>query len=137
MKNGQSKRLDKLQEHKALLERNDIIRELPTFESLSRSEIEKRIDIWTEYYRRVAQGGAAKLYRANRSALQSGVMLTVIENGQRAKKALEAHWQQEHQEIQEQKREKVQKEEIVFDERWIAIQNLKDDYPYLESILQE
>lgn len=94
MKNGQSKRLDKLQEHKVFLERNDIIRELPTFESLSRSEIEKRIDIWTEYYRRVAQGGAAKLYRSTRSALQSGVMLTVIENGQRAKKALEAHWEE-------------------------------------------
>lgn len=52
-------------------------------------------------------------------------------------KALEFLWKEEFEETRNLKREKVLEEEIVFDERWIAIQELKLKYPFLTSLWED
>lgn len=92
---GQAAKLERLQKHKAKLEREDIIRELPMFESLSYQEIDTRKNLWSEYYKRVQGGKAAALYQSSRAALKRGDLQTVRDNGLKARKALAAGWEED------------------------------------------
>lgn len=93
----QKAKLDRMQKHREELEKLDIIKELPAFESLPYSEVQRRITEWNAYYDRVKTGKAFTLYTMSRGALKGGNLEVVRTNGLRARKALAENWEEDLQ----------------------------------------
>lgn len=93
----QQARLLRLQNYKEVLEAEQIIKELPAFNALSATEVQRRIAEWNAYYDRVKSGKTFTLYTMSRSALKGGNLEVVRTNGLRSRNALSENWEEDLQ----------------------------------------